>query len=172
MAHAATVFCARYTARFPLLSSASFAALLCVGTLHRALHDGRPVSAVSFPAAQHQHLARLFLDRGCLVAHDSPPSLAISCRPRRCSYFQRAFCSRTRGVASRRAWSFLAPCRSRRSVGSFAPLDFTTRMNTYLNTDYLSEQLAGFAKQLRHRSTKARGRGERRIKSSWPDRTA
>ena len=33
--------------------------------------------------------------------------------------------------------------RSRRSVGSFAPLDFTTRMNTYLNTDYLSEQLAG-----------------------------
>ena len=34
--------------------------------------------------------------------------------------------------------------RSRRSVGSFAPLDFTTRMNTYLNTDYLSKQPAGF----------------------------
>ena len=33
--------------------------------------------------------------------------------------------------------------RARRSVGSLAPLGCTTRMNTYLTTDYLSEQLAG-----------------------------
>ena len=37
--------------------------------------------------------------------------------------------------------------RFRRSDGSFAPLDFTRRMNTHLNTGYLSEQLAGFPDQ-------------------------
>ena len=37
--------------------------------------------------------------------------------------------------------------RSRRLGGSFAPLDFTRKMNTHLDTDYLSEQLAGFPDQ-------------------------
>ena len=83
---------------------------------------------------------------GALVVQGSPRSRALPYRPRRCSFLQRAFVVAQEELhpdARETFWDL----RSRRSDGSFAPLDFTRRMITHLNTGYLSEQLAGFPDQ-------------------------